>query len=459
MMQEQLQAKLDELGAGLEVPGVSVGVLHDGVEQYAFYGVTSIENPLPVDENTLFQFGSTGKTYTAVAILCLVARGKVELDAPVRTYVPELKLKDESVAEKVTVLQLLNHTAGWSGDLMTNTGDGDDALAKYIPLMADLEQVAPLGETVSYNNASLSLAGRVIEKVTGQTYEQAMKDLVLTPLGLDQTFFFPNEIMTRRFAAGHSQRADGTIVVTRPWAMSRGSAPAGGMSATTRDMISWALFHLSHGRDRKGTQVVDADLIRRMQEPTAPMHGSALGDFVGISWLMRDVEGVRIVAHGGDTVGQHSDFLMVPERNFAISVMTNSGPNGSTLKEELVKWALEEYVGVVETDPESILLGADALAAYAGTYETVAAIVRLTAEDGRLVAKAEIRPEVLKEMPDLADDAANQPPIPLALLPGDGDRYIVPDGPGKGMKGYFIRNESGLVAGVHLGGRLATKTG
>ena len=101
------------------------------------HGVTSVENPLPVDEHTLFQFGSTGKTFTATAIMRLVDQGRVDLDATVRTYLPELTLSDESVAGAVTVLQLLNHTAGWSGDVFDNTGDGDDALARYVELMAD----------------------------------------------------------------------------------------------------------------------------------------------------------------------------------------------------------------------------------------------------------------------------------------------------------------------------------
>src|SRR3954471_1486221 len=111
-----LQGKLSELGDELKVPGVSVGTIKDGAEEYAFHGVTSIENPLAVDENTLFQFGSTGKTYTATAIMRLVEQGLVQLDAKVKTYVPELTLKDKEAENNVTVLQLLNHTAGWSGD-------------------------------------------------------------------------------------------------------------------------------------------------------------------------------------------------------------------------------------------------------------------------------------------------------------------------------------------------------
>jgi hypothetical protein len=94
------------------------------------------------------------------------------LGAPVRTYVPELQLRDEQVAREVTVLNLLNHTAGWDGDLFEDTGEGDDALDRYVKRMATIEQVTPLGSIVSYNNASLGLAGYVIERVTGQRFEE-----------------------------------------------------------------------------------------------------------------------------------------------------------------------------------------------------------------------------------------------------------------------------------------------
>jgi CubicO group peptidase (beta-lactamase class C family) len=451
---EQFQKQLTEMGEALAVPGVAAGIYLDGEEAHAFYGVTSIENPLPVDENTLFQFGSTGKTYTATAMMRLVEQGKVDLNAPVRTYVPELKLRDEEVARTVTVLHLFNHTAGWDGDLFTDTGDGDDALEKYVALMANIQQVSPLGSTVSYNNASLCLAGHLIAKVYGKPYETAIKELVLDPVGMKNTFFFVNDIISRRFATGHNQAPDGKITIARPWGMARSGSPAGGMSATSADQIAWAKFHLGDGRAADGTRVLSEELLNKMKEPTVEMKGSALGDFVGISWLIRDVDGVRIVGHGGDTIGQHSEFVMVPERNFAISVMTNCGPNGSQLKEDLVKWALETYLGRI---PDPIHLEPAELQPYTGRYETIAAWADLSVDDtGRLIVTVELKPETKKALLEQGEDEPEEPPIPLGILEG-GDTYVVSDGPAKGMKGYFVRAKDGTIEAVHLGGRLATR--
>jgi CubicO group peptidase (beta-lactamase class C family) len=450
-----LRSRVSALADRLEVPGVAVGVLVDGEEHVAFHGVTSVEDPLPVDAGTLFQIGSTGKTYTATAILILVEQGRIDLQAPVRSYVPELRLKDEQVARDVTVLHLLNHTAGWDGDLFEETGEGDDALDRYVQRMATIEQVTPLGSRVSYNNASFGLAGLVLERVTGQPYEAAVRELLLEPLGMRHTFLFAKEVMTYRFANGHRRSQDGTIAVTRPWDMGRYGVPMGGLIASNvADQLSWARFHMGDGTAPGGTRILPEDLLHRMQDPTVSDHGNALGDAVGISWLLRDVEGTRVVAHGGDTSGQHSIFEMVPERRFAITSLTNCGPNGQELNELIIRWAFQTYLGVEVKDPEPLHLDEATLSAYAGRYETIAAVFDVTVGGGSLVLEYTIRPEVLAQ---LGEEAPDDPPDPLGILPGEGDRYVVTDGPAKGERGYFSRGHDGSIDGMHAGGRYATR--
>jgi CubicO group peptidase (beta-lactamase class C family) len=456
MEQQQLQDKLNEAAERLGVPGVAVGIIHEGVEHYAYAGVTSIENPLPVDEDTLFQFGSTGKTFTGTAVLRLVEEGKLELDAPVRRYLPDLKLKDDTAAEKVTVLQLLNHTAGWEGDLMEDTGAGDDSLARYVDNMAKIEQVTPVGEAFSYNNASLSLAGRLIEVVTGETYEAAMKRLIFEPLGLDHCYFFPTDIMTRRFVVGHNYHPDGTTTVARPWAMPRGNAPAGGISSNAADQMRWAKFHLGDGTAEDGSRILSEELLKRMQEPTVEIGGTALGDYVGISWMLRDIDGTRIVGHGGTTNGQHSSFEMVPAANFAVTSLSNSGPNGPELNKEIVRWALEAYLGVTWRDVEPVHADAERLAEYVGDYDTIAMTCHVTAAEGRLLLKPEVKPELRAQLQEAGEDPDDTPPYVLGLLE-DKDKYVIAEGAAKGMTGYFTRGPDGTVDGVHIGGRLAKR--
>ena len=459
--EKQLQAFVEEAAERHGVPGAAVGVFLDGEEHYAFHGVSSIENQLPITEDTLFLFGSTGKTFTATAIMRLVDQDKVKLDAKVREYIPELKLKDENVAREVTVLHLLNHTAGWQGDVMESTGEGDDALERFVTKMAEVEQVNPLGTTADYNNAAVNLAGRIIAKITGKTYEEAMKELIHEPLGLKNMFYFTNEVISRRFAVGHKQDPNTQeITIARPWAMARAGAPSGGsaVSSNAGDLIKWARFHLGDGTAEDGTRVLSEELLKRMQQPTFEMPGSALGDAVGISWLLRDIDGVKLVSHGGDVNGQHSEFVMIPERNFAISTLSNCDLCGSHMMEEIVKWALEMYVGVVEKDPEPIELPDDELALFVGDYETRVVEVAVTSTKGGLSLKITPKEEAIKELTESGEDPPpDYPPFPLGFLSGEGDRYIITEGLAKGMKGYFVRDDSGKVEAVHIGGRLATR--
>jgi CubicO group peptidase (beta-lactamase class C family) len=208
-----------------------------------------------------------------------------------------------------------------------------------------------------------------------------------------------------------------------------------------------------------GERVLSAELLRLMQQPTAESPGNAIGDAVGISWWLRDVDGVRLVSHGGNTIGQDSDFFMAPERDFAVVTLSNSSPNGSELNQELGKWALRTCLGVEDKDPEPAELGEADLQPYTGRYETIAATVDVTIRDGRLLATPEVKPEVMAKIMEAGEDEPDVTSVVLGLLPGPGDRYVVTEGPAKGMKGYFARSSSGEVVGVHLGGRLANRVG
>jgi CubicO group peptidase (beta-lactamase class C family) len=111
---------------------------------------------------------------------------------------------------------LLTHTCGWQGDYFEDLGRGEGALVRMVDRTGDLPQITPIGEVWSYNNSAFSLAGRVIELVTGKSYEEALKDLVLDPLDLSPSYFFAEDVLTHRFAVGHNTRADGEMILEHP---------------------------------------------------------------------------------------------------------------------------------------------------------------------------------------------------------------------------------------------------
>src|SRR5436190_22148336 len=215
MPDEALAGFVTQTADGRGVTGAAVGVWADGREVFASHGVTSVENPLPVRADTLFLIGSVTKTFTATVVMRLVAEGKVALDAPVRRYVPELVLADERAAGQITVLNLLNHTSGLDWGVIGDFGEGDDALARYVSALAGLPLIAPPGARAFYSQAGFNLAGRIVEKVTGLTFEKAVASLVFDPAGLSGSFFDRDDIMTRRFAVGHNRGEDGTLSIGR----------------------------------------------------------------------------------------------------------------------------------------------------------------------------------------------------------------------------------------------------
>ncbi|MEV0387205.1 serine hydrolase domain-containing protein [Nonomuraea sp. NPDC050643] len=450
MTQQQLSDFVTATAGEFGLPGAAVGVLAGGRELPAFHGVTSLGNPLPIDDKTLFPLASVTKTFTATALMRLVAEGRVELDAPVRRYVPELALPDERAAARITVLNLLNHTAGLDWNLI-DTDDGDGSLAAFVAKLAGLELIAPPGARASYSQAGYNLAGRVIEKVTGLTFEKAVTTLVLEPVGLSNTFFGVDDVMVRRFAVGHNRDQDGTLRVARPWASWRagthGNNPGGGIASSVGDLLRWARFHLGAGEG-----VLPAETLHRMKEPTVELRASTLGDAIGVCWFLRDVDGVRTVGHGGSGNGQFAELLIAPGHDFAVVSLANAGPDGHPFNQAVTRWALEHYLGVVERAPEPLPYDAARAREVAGRYEIDAMNLDLATDGLRLTLEVGIKPEIRRasetEMPP------DHPPAAIGFLPGAGEEYVITEGGLKGQRGFFSRDGGGAVAGVDLAGRL-----
>ena len=447
-----LGERLAEVAERHQVPGVAVGIYWNGEEYYACHGVTSVENPLPVTEDTRFQIGSTGKTFTATALTHLASIGKVDLDATVRTYLPNFRVADEETSARVTVIQLLNHTAGWDGDFFADTGSGDDAVALFVEKMVELPQVSPLGTATSYNNAALSVAGRIIEVVTGLSYERAIKELVFAPLGLNNSGFHADDAITHRFAVGHINGVD-SVTVARPWGFPRSGVPAGvNLTSSVRDQIGYARFHLGTNANA-GVSVLSAEERERMQRPSS----DATGESFGIGWMLQTVGDARICAHGGTTFGQLSAFEFAPEADFAITVLTNS-TNGREVSDALVMWARRAFAGIHTPQPTVLPLTSEELAKYAGVYDRPEQYAEITVEGERLMMSNILTDAGRAKLAEVLGAEANwpddDPPAEIGILENDEFALIRAS---IAPMGSFVRDGAGAITGLDLGGRLCAR--
>ncbi len=426
------------------IPGVSVGVLIGDQEFTASFGVTSIENPLIVTPETLFQIGSITKTFTGTAAMRLVEMEKLHLDQPVRNYIPGLKLADESVAQRVTLRHLLTHTGGWAGDYFDDFGQGDEALAKMVAKLEDLPQLTPLGELWSYNNAGFYLAGRLIEVATGLSYEAALKELILSPLGMEHSFFFAHEVISYRFAVGHAVK-EGEPYVSRPWAVGRAIHPVGGLVTNLPDLFRYARFQMGDGTTQAGVRLLRADTLAEMHAPLVPASG--IRSF-GLSWGVVDIEDCRLISHGGGTKGQTTFLGISPAQRFALIVLTN-GEDGDTITSSAWSEALKLFLGLEMPEAQPIQASPKKLMEFIGKYDSLAEILELKIEGDALVLYTSNK----GGFPTPNTPPMPNPPAVKVALCGE-DCLVLLDEPMMGNRGEFLRSKAGTIEWLRLGGRV-----
>jgi CubicO group peptidase (beta-lactamase class C family) len=444
------EAKMKEFG----VPGLALGILNNGVVTTRGLGITNVEDPLPVTPHTVFPIASISKTFAATAIMRLVEQGKIDLRAPVRTYLPDFRVRDENVSRDVTVWHLLTHLGGWEGQV-SGPDRGTETLKNFVAstTVTDLMQVAPPGAAWSYNNAGFSIAGRVIEAVTGNPINRAIRDLVFQPLGLEHAGTTAGEFIVQRFASGHTSR-NGAITLQRPFVPSS-SVTAGGVGLCITDLLAYARFHLGDGASASGERILKRETLELMRTPQSIKQST--DDSIGIAWHLRRMGTIRTAAHGG-TLGGHILLLeLVPERNFAIAILTNANV-GWRVIQDVERAALKSYVGATYAVNQGI--------AHRGLVETLPSVQPLAKQPdpapyvgtylrpmNSVVVRADGNKIFVQERPNNGQPNAE---MPIAFF--GPDRAVVTDGPQRDQAIEFVRDASGRVNWVRVVGRVAVRT-
>jgi len=428
----------------LDVPGVAIGIWHKGREYAEGFGITSVEHPLPVTADTLFQTGSISKTFTGTMLMKLVEDGKIDLDTPVRKYLKEFKVQDREVTKKATVRHLLTHMGGWVGDYFNDFGNGEDALEKMVRDIASLPQVQPLGRIWSYNNTGFNVASRIIEVITKKPYEQAAQDMLLDPLGLKMSFFYPSDLLfTHRFVVGH-QKVKGKVQVARPWAIGRAGNGVGGVVSTVRDLLTYARFHMSQGK-KNVISGRSLSAMRVQQVDAGPRGG------MGITWFIRKVGDITLYAHGGATNGQQAYLFFIPEKEFALAILTNSD-DGGIITAGITNYALELYFDARSELPKPVQKPAGELREYAGRYQIGTECFDLKVRGKHLI---------YHHIPLGGFPTPDTPPGPamprMRFAFYEKDKVIGLDEPYKDALGDFIRDAKGKLQFFRIGGRAHRK--
>ena len=438
-----LSGRLTEELARHGVPGGAATLCWEDRELSVSSGVSSARTQLPVTAETLFRVGSLTKVLVATALMLLVQDGKVTLEDPVVRHVPNFALADAEAASTVTIADVLSHRGGWQGDFIDFTGENDDALALHVQHMRGLPQIVPPGQQFSYSNTGYCVLGRIIESVTQEPFESALRHLVLEAYGVREARFSAAETITGWFSVGHALGDSGAEVMDQ-WELPRGARPAGGLIATPGGLARFAAAFAADGGP------LASETRELMSTPRVDAIGTEnLGDQFGLGWFIRDADGARLISHGGAVLGQHALMLAVPGARFAITVTANS-EGGDAVCESVCRWALSECLqvaglGANRTEEAS----QEAKESIAGRYESALSNVEIEClADGALRLTAEPRP-LAPGWPALGPTRASK----ARLLTND--VLLLSEGPLSGSRARVVRSDDGGVAYVRFEGRLA----
>jgi CubicO group peptidase (beta-lactamase class C family) len=391
--------RLNELATEANVPGAALGIWSDGQKILAAHGVLNAATQVPVTTDSVFQVGSITKLWTATMIMQLVDEGLLSLDTTVSEVLPGARLGTADVGGQVTVRHLLTHTSGIDGDVFTDTDRGDDCVERYVGLLAEVPSVFTPGATYSYCNSGYVLLGRIIEVIDEQCWDESLRDRLTGPLAATQTVTLPEEAILRRAAVGH-QRCGTPVHV---WGLPRSIGPAGLITATPGDLLTFARLHLAGGITADGKRLLSETAVTAMQSACAAIaEFSAPGSSIGLGWRLSRWGNRTIVGHDGDTIGQSAYLRIDREAGIAACLLTNSAES-ETLYREVFSEVFGDLTGVTMPPPPrpadgvpgsgsgSEAVGQPArtpgmadLERYAGHYERMSREFDVSVRDGRL---------------------------------------------------------------------------
>jgi CubicO group peptidase (beta-lactamase class C family) len=332
-------ARLRELVGRLDVPGAVLGVSHRGERMLAAAGVAGLRNPQSLGVDTVFQLGSISKVYTATLLLALA--GPEILERPIAELVPEAHWMEREIRAG----HLLAHSSGIGGDHFADTGRGEDALARYVTGLAQLPRDVPLapGSRYSYCNSGFAVLGRLIEVLSGETYDAALQTHLLRPLGADATSTLPEDAILGPVALGHNRREGEPLRADDTWNFARACNPLGGVCASAGDVLSFAELHLRDGRTADGTTVLGPGIANRMRRRHLETPPLARPSARGLGWGIFDWTGGELIGHDGETLGQIASLRLLPAEQLAVVVLTNAIPDGDEITRALTEAVLEPW--------------------------------------------------------------------------------------------------------------------
>lgn len=331
--EQKLDQLIEETLTNFDVPGISVGIFKDGKEVYAKgHGVRSLTSKKDMNDNTLVGVASNSKGFTCFALAMMVDAGKLNWDDKVRKHIPEFQLHDPWVTESFTVRDLVTHRSGMglgAGDLMFFPEGNDFDVDDVINNVKYLEPETSFRSKFAYNNNMFIIAGEVLKRVSGLSWEDFIEIKIMAPVGMTNSKASYNRVSDKSNIIDAHTRAEGKVIqIPHDW--SETANAAGGIVSNVHDMMIWAQFLMNDAVTESGERLLDKDLFHELWQLQTPLNVSKNDSYAsnfrgyGLGWFVTDVKGgFKQVYHTGGLIGTVTQFTMIPDLDLAIVVLTN----------------------------------------------------------------------------------------------------------------------------------------
>lgn len=342
-----------------DVPGIAVAVIKDGkVIHSKGYGVRSLNTKEKVDENTLFGIASNSKAYTAAALSMLVDEKKIDWDDKVTDYIPEFQMSDPYVTKEMTIRDLLCHRCGLglgAGDLMMWPDSNTFTTADIIHGLRYLKPVSSFRTQFDYDNNMFIVAGEILKRVSGMSWEDFIEKRIMQPLGMDKSAASKKRLKDRSDVTSLHAPADGKVqVIDIGW--SETADAAGGIYSNLTDLSKWIIMQMNGGKygenlskrlfsEEAQNEMWSLQSIMPVRTPN-PYNTHFSG--YGLGWFLSDVKGYKQVGHTGGLAGTVTQITLIPEMKLGIIVLTNQ--QVGTAFNTITNTIKDSYLGLPQTD-------------------------------------------------------------------------------------------------------------
>ena len=331
--EQQLDSLIKETLTTFDVPGISVGIFKDGNVVYAKgHGVRSLTTKKDMNDETLVGIASNSKGFTCFALAMMVDAGKLNWDDKVRQHIPEFQLHDSWVTENFTVRDLVTHRSGMglgAGDLMFFPEGSDFDVNDVINNVKYLEPESSFRSEFAYNNNMFIIAGEVLKRVSGLSWEEFIETKIMTPVGMTNSKASYNRVTDKSNIIDAHTMAEGKVIqIPHDW--SELANPAGGIVSNITDMLTWAQFLMNDAVTASGERILSEKQFHELWQLQTPLtvypNDSYNSNFrgYGLGWFLTDVKGGhKQVYHTGGLLGTVTQFTLIPDLDLGIVVLTN----------------------------------------------------------------------------------------------------------------------------------------